>query len=72
MGLCIMTIVCPHCTSINNVTTDDVIWNAEIGCSKCRGIMGLLRDFANSAPQTVMADEISESVNADKTPVKMV
>ena len=72
MGLNMMTIVCPHCTSTNNITTDDAIWNAEIGCSKCRGIMGLLRDFANTPPQIVMADKISEFVEADETPVKMI
>ncbi len=68
MGLNSMTIVCPHCSAVNRVTADDFIWHAEIGCSKCHGIMGLLRDFLKSAPQAGPADPVPGYDEAAETP----
>jgi hypothetical protein len=68
MGLNSTTIVCPHCNAVNNVTADDYIWHAEIACSKCHGIMGLLRDFVKHPPQAGPEDPQSGHGTAAETP----
>jgi len=45
MGLKTITIICPHCDTANQVSAEDPMVNGEIRCSKCHGMVGLLKDF---------------------------